>query len=140
MNKLLRDHAAELTHLLNSKQKHLLYKWINKSVGTVHTFQGKQADMVIILLGGNPNKLGAINWASRYPNLLNVALTRAKNLVFVIGNHRLWSSKPYFNVLNNMLSHTSDLTDIFNSSYKAQPDKPDFSKHPKESKNQLELI
>ncbi len=74
-------------------------KWVKTNVGTTHTFQGKEADVVIFILGGDPNSVGAIDWASGKPNLLNVALTRAKSLIFVIGNHNIWSKKPYFNEL-----------------------------------------
>ncbi len=104
MQKYLKENSWKFSDALSSEEKSTLYKWINKSIGTIHTFQGKQAEGVILLLGGNPDKLGAINWASNYPNLLNVAITRAKNLLFVVGNNSLWSSKPYFQELSSSLS------------------------------------
>ncbi len=82
---------------LNTNQ---YYSWINKSVGTIHTFQGKQAEAVILLLGGNPNLPGSIDWAAREPNILNVGVTRAKNLLIVVGNHARWSQRPYFQDLS----------------------------------------
>lgn len=74
--------------------------WIHKSVGTIHTFQGKETEVVILLLGGNPQKPGSLNWAAKEPNILNVGLTRAKNLIFVVGNHKSWSKRKYFQDLS----------------------------------------
>lgn len=71
--------------------------------GTVHRFQGKEADIVLIVLGSAPGTAGSgsRNWASGKPNLINVALTRAKLRVYVIGNMIDWQSCPSFDVLVN---------------------------------------
>ncbi len=68
-------------------------------VGTVHVMQGKEADVVVLVLGGNPDRPGAREFATREPNLLNVAVTRAKRRLYVIGNRGTWGNDPYFNVL-----------------------------------------
>jgi hypothetical protein len=81
-------------------------KHANSIAGTVHTFQGKEADTVVLLLCGDPTKPGARSgFAARAPKMLNVALTRAKRRIFVVGDHRLWSNEKYFNVLAANLKH-----------------------------------
>jgi hypothetical protein len=74
------------------------------SCGTIHTFQGKEADVVFFVLGSNPATAGARNWASQKPNMLNVALTRAKKRFYVIGNKNLWASCNYFNTMAHIIS------------------------------------
>lgn len=70
-----------------------------KWVGTVHTIQGKEADVVIVVLGGNPDRPGARKFAAEGPNLLNVAVSRACRRLYVIGNRQAWSGERYFDVL-----------------------------------------
>jgi superfamily I DNA and/or RNA helicase len=83
--------------------KNLLAKWCSTHIGTVHTFQGKESETVIFILGADQNNHGAMNWASSKPNLLNVALTRAKDRIYVIGDYQLWSRKKYFSALSQVL-------------------------------------
>ncbi|WP_143021012.1 DEAD/DEAH box helicase [Belnapia rosea] len=66
--------------------------WLNACVGTVHTFQGKEAETVVLLLGGRTP--GAIRWAAGTPNVLNVAVTRAKRRLYVIGDWDAWMREP----------------------------------------------
>jgi superfamily I DNA and/or RNA helicase len=79
-----------------------IYKWLKKHIGTIHTFQGKQADAVIMCLGLDSNTKGAANWASSKPNLLNVALTRAKYRFVAIGDESIWFNVPYFKELKGI--------------------------------------
>ncbi|MFR4919342.1 MAG: AAA domain-containing protein, partial [Veillonella atypica] len=57
--------------------------WLKDNFGTVHTFQGKEAKVVIYMLGcqsdGTAN--GAIKWVNA--NNVNVAFTRAKEYIYV---------------------------------------------------------
>ena len=64
--------------------------------GTIHVSQGREAEVVVLVLGGNPRSPGAKDWASDKPNLLNVAVSRARQRLFIIGNREEWSLYPYF--------------------------------------------
>jgi superfamily I DNA and/or RNA helicase len=64
--------------------------------GTVHTTQGKEADIVILVLGTGSGQVGSRNWASAKPNLLNVAVTRARRRLIVIGDIADWSRQQFF--------------------------------------------
>jgi len=68
----------------------------------VHTFQGKQAEGVILCLGLDEKSKGAATWASMKPNLLNVAITRAKHRFIAIGDEKIWLKQPYFKELRNL--------------------------------------
>lgn len=80
------------------------WRWTQDRVGTVHTFQGKEADAVVIVLGAPlESSVGARRWAGHPSNLLNVAVTRAKHRLYVIGNREAWKSAGAFSHLAQML-------------------------------------
>lgn len=84
---------------LDKENSNILHDWLKSHVGTVHTFQGKQASGVILCLGLDEQSKGAASWASSKPNLLNVALTRAKHRFVAIGDKDIWLKQPYFSEL-----------------------------------------
>ena len=65
-----------------------------KRIGTVHTFQGKEADEVIFLLGCDTSEGagGAVRWVNH--NIVNVAATRAKFRLYMIGDEEAWKASP----------------------------------------------
>lgn len=62
------------------------------NIGTVHTFQGKEADIVYLVLGASMEEIGAARWAVSEPNLMNVAATRAKKEFYIIGDKKMYKS------------------------------------------------
>lgn len=75
-------------------------QWLHQHVGTVHTTQGREAEAVIIILGApRSDQSGARMWAGGSPNLLNVAVTRAKEALYIIGNVSLWKDTGVFKEL-----------------------------------------
>ena len=80
------------------------WDWVHERVGTVHTFQGKEAEAVIMVLGApSEMSVGARLWAGNPPNLLNVAVTRAKHRLYVIGRRDAWKDAGAFSHLAQML-------------------------------------
>ena len=82
--------------------------WLKDNIGTVHTFQGKEAKVVIYMLGcqsdGTAN--GAIKWVNA--NNVNVAFTRAKEYIYVIGDVTKWAE------LNKNLAFAQRYLPIYN--------------------------
>lgn len=79
--------------------REIINKWLNKSIGTVHTFQGKEAQKVYFVVGTDNTQDGAVNWSCEKPNLLNVAVTRAKKEFYVIGDLQRIQSKPFYEII-----------------------------------------
>lgn len=80
------------------------YLWARERIGTVHTVQGREAEAVIFVLGApEAVQRGARGWAGARPNLLNVAVTRAKEAVYVVGNRTLWKDAGVFQSLDRAL-------------------------------------
>ncbi|WP_313681881.1 AAA domain-containing protein [Pantoea sp.] len=69
-----------------------LDEWSRDRVGTIHTFQGREADTVILLLGApKASQQRARQWATSPPNIINVAVSRAKQNLYVVGSAAAWA-------------------------------------------------
>lgn len=92
-------------HFKDKLNKILLTDFCRNNIGTVHAFQGKENDSVIFLLGSpHPLDEGAKLKMSEKPNVLNVAVSRAKNNFYVIGNKNLWGKFDHVLTLYNCLN------------------------------------
>ncbi|WP_073950464.1 caspase, EACC1-associated type [Streptomyces kebangsaanensis] len=73
-------------------------RWKHESrvrVGTVHTFQGGQQDVILLSLVASARmRPSAVNWLCREVNLWNVAITRARSHLIVFGDRDFWSVRP----------------------------------------------
>lgn len=94
---LIKIRKSNLVYVNKHSDSQLIVKnvnsqWINTHVGTIHTFQGREANEVIFLLGcdASENASSAIHWVN--DNIVNVAVTRAKYRLYVIGDEKAWSS------------------------------------------------
>ena len=74
-------------------------EFLRQHIGTVHKMQGKEADVVILVLGTDqtPGRR-ARDWVGAPPNLLNVAVSRARRRLYVIGSYPEWQPAPNFGV------------------------------------------
>lgn len=78
--------------------------WIRNRVGTIHTFQGKEAEAVIAVLGAPmASQQGARNWACSTPNILNVMVSRAKASLYVVGSRAAWAHVGHAQTLAELL-------------------------------------
>lgn len=106
--KHLEHHRQDMTKVLVTspfvdvigKSRRIARGYPGLRVGTVHTAQGKEADIVILVLGGSA---GARSWAAQKPNLMNVAVSRARHRLYVIGDRSSWTALPYFGDLAHTL-------------------------------------
>lgn len=104
------DEAAEAYRkvLINiAKEANDWYEeWVGEKIGTVHTFQGKEAEIVFFITGTDATKKTAAEWACKEPNILNVAVTRAKEAFYIIGDRQLLSVYPNYQIILNKLMNT----------------------------------
>ncbi|WP_246793475.1 DEAD/DEAH box helicase [Burkholderia perseverans] len=89
--------AAELRRLLSERDDLFAQfgvdakDWLKDRIGTIHTFQGKEAEAVIAVMGAPmAAQQGARRWAGETPNILNVMVSRAKNRMYVVGSRVAW--------------------------------------------------
>jgi len=84
------------------------------NIGTIHTFQGKEAPIVYLVLGADEKSIGAARWAVSEPNMINVAASRAKEEFYIIGDIDLYknlNSRVMNDTLSVIMKYYSDHKD-----------------------------
>lgn len=87
------------------------------NVGTIHTFQGKEAPIVFMVLGADNQSSGAARWAVSEANMMNVAATRAKEEFYVVGDRKLYmgldcdASNETYSVIREYKAEHPELVD-----------------------------
>ena len=72
--------------------------------GDIRAVQDDQADVVLLVLGGDPHLEEATARAASSLNLVNVAASRARRRLYVIGDRDAWARYPYFRKLAEALA------------------------------------
>ncbi|HCI29571.1 MAG TPA: hypothetical protein DE117_05285, partial [Fervidobacterium sp.] len=81
-----------------------LGEWLYDNIGTVHKFQGKEANEVIFALGCDETVKdryavkGFVN-----SNIVNVAATRAKYRFYIVGDLKVWRRNEYVNEAKSII-------------------------------------
>jgi hypothetical protein len=83
---------------LNNSWRSRWSDFSSNSIGTVHTFQGGQKS-VIILSTRQCHLKDSLWFINRRPNLLNVAVSRARELFILVGNLKLLREGEYSKLL-----------------------------------------
>ena len=77
---------------------------LTRRIGTVHKVQGREAEGVIFVLGHQGEAFKrARGWAGGRPNIANVAVTRAKEVLYIVGNRADWSKAGYFHTVEQVM-------------------------------------
>jgi superfamily I DNA and/or RNA helicase len=106
-------HRLERESALFSRLNANIREWSNDRVGTIHTVQGREADSVILVLGApKASQGGARSWAAGTPNILNVAVSRAKQNLYVVGSYGAWSGVGHAREVASMPRVASTLCDV----------------------------
>lgn len=81
-----------------------LGEWLYDNIGTVHKFQGKEANEVIFVLGCD--ELQKDRYAVKgfvNSNIVNVAATRAKYRFYMVGDLKVWRRNEYVNEAKSII-------------------------------------
>lgn len=62
---------------------------------SIHAAQGQHAPIVVLALGGHPNRPRARAWVASTPNLLSVAVSGARDQIYVVGDWEAWGGLRY---------------------------------------------
>lgn len=95
---------AKKHHENQSMNSPFFEDWLHDNIGTVHRFQGKEAQEVIFLLGCDEmvkNKYAVTGFVNS--NLVNVAVTRAKYRLYIVGDFKVWRNNPFIQTAKSVI-------------------------------------
>ncbi|OPX42466.1 viral (superfamily 1) RNA helicase [Ruminiclostridium hungatei] len=106
-------------------QVKLIEKYVHKiEVGTVHSFQGQEKEIIILCSAiDDSKKNNGVGFVGRKPNFLNVAFTRAKKQLIVIGNYEVYkNSNNYLTKAIETIEHYGLIYSIYRTELIAEKD------------------
>jgi len=105
---VLTGYAAQLT-LLNRKLSSKVWPYLTVECNTVDAFQGREADIVIysVTRSNTKNEIGFLRDKAR----LNVALSRGRVGLFIVGDHHFCRNLPTDNPLHRVLDYIEKHSD-----------------------------
>jgi superfamily I DNA and/or RNA helicase len=72
-------------------------------IGTVHAFQGSEADVIILdLVESRNHKIGNLYHGETGDRLINVAISRAKDKLIVVGDRQAFYDAPGHEMVNQL--------------------------------------
>ena len=77
--------------------------WPGLRTGTIQSMPRGRSEVVILVLGGDPDRAAAKVRVTKNPNLITAAVGRAKDRLYVIGDRSAWSQYPYLDVVSDLL-------------------------------------
>ena len=83
---LFRAHMELIDDMINTMKE---LKNMDITVGTAHKFQGDEKDIIIFSPAISPGiKQSTLNWIHKTTQLLNVAITRARSVLIIVGDKK----------------------------------------------------
>lgn len=101
---MFNDIKTELYYRFYSKIKFLKKMGINIHIDTIHGFQGKECDRGYFILGGKnlDDRFGSF---LNTPNVLNVAISRCRHYLYVIGHREFARHHRSLGILARSIDH-----------------------------------
>ena len=82
---------------ITASEMNAITLFADRNIGTVHKFQGREAAEVFFFLGCDSSSISSIRWVNA--NCVNVAVTRAKYRLYIVGDYTLWTKyNKYINI------------------------------------------
>ncbi len=109
---IITPYVAQKRYLMD-KIKQENFKNVEVSIGTIHTFQGNEKDIIIFSTTINKNtKIGTYRWLKNNKQLINVAVSRAKEEFYLLTNIKKLEELHYKTTYNDE-KEKDDIYDLY---------------------------